>query len=150
MPYAAFSDVQGYLPQYPINSTTKPTQSQVESIGLPDSDAEFIGRVRAIEFKLDTTFPITGTAFTAWAKMVVSLMAAAWVLEVRAASVGGDPALQTAKYYRERADIQFALLEEGKIVFPDDEGEIEEPMEAHGDVRGGPGDEPRATMDQIF
>lgn len=150
MAYATFADVQGYLPQFPINTTTKPTQAQVEGIGLPDSEAEFTGRVTAIEFKLDVTFPITGAAFIAWAKMVVSLMAAAWALEARAAAVGGDAALQTAKYYRERANYQFELLEEGKLAFEDAEGEVEEPELASGDVRGGPGDEPRATMGQIF
>lgn len=146
MSYATSADVQNYLPQFVVGGTTKPSLTQLTSTGLPDSEAEFAGRVKAIEFKLGVTFPITATAFTSWAKFVVSLMAAAWVLETRTAAIGGDPAFQSAEYYRQRVNEQFALLEEGKIAFDDPAAEEEIP-EAVGFIRGGPVDtDPRATI----
>jgi hypothetical protein len=143
--YAVLADVQGNLPQFPMTEATKPKASEVTAKGIPDSEAEFDGRVRALGFST----PLTNVAALAWAKFVVGLMGAAWALEVRTAAVGGEPAFQSARYFRDRVEEQFRLLADGKIVFdPELDDDIVTPG---GFIRGGPlGTEPRATMDQKF
>lgn len=142
--YVTVDEVKRYLPQVPVDTTSKPTQAQVEATGIPDSEAEFEGRIGALGFAL----PLTNTAALAWAQFVVSLMAAAWTLEARAAGIGGDAAFQSAKYFRDRVNEQFRLLAAGDISFDPETGD--DTATQRGFIRGGQDDEPRATIRQKF
>jgi hypothetical protein len=120
VPYAVLADVQDQIPQFELSSTTKPNSTQVASF-IGKAETEFDVRLGTMGY----TTPLTGSVGLAWAKILVSTLAAAKTLYARAAAVGGEAAVVSADRMAKWVEDQFGLLAKGVIVLSGEEGGVE-------------------------
>jgi|ERR1041384_1165940 hypothetical protein len=93
--YATVEHLQARMPQFQLTATSRPTQAESQ-VFLDDVEAEFNVAVETLGIRT----PVTGTKSIQIARTIVIFGAIARVLYARAAAVGGDAAMQSAKAHQ--------------------------------------------------
>jgi hypothetical protein len=98
MPYITIDDVQVRMPQFSLTAVSKPTVADAQTF-LEDTTAELDVSLETMGYRV----PVTGSKSLAIIRSILSAGTIAKILFARAASVGGDIAVQSAT----RAQAQF-------------------------------------------
>lgn len=141
MAYATLDDVQKNLPQFTLSATSKPTLLAAQDM-LDEMDARWRAALVAAGYVL-TTVDADPYAPTVIKDHVITCTIAK-ILTARAAAVGGDAAMQSARDARQECMDAFKALAEGTLLGIEPEGTGLSPMLAYSEFS------PRASIADKF